>query len=387
MGWTNTLDRKSFDSKSTKPDPITIFGNPTAAGTMFQTGLNRMLMNPTRHHVIPHNLLIDCWNEAVVRSDMKLLQAFAVWAGKSASDLPTSFSLTTPEPQIVLRCVAWNPFNIIIGPLGEHRMGDPGPGFDHFEFRSFVPQGAPPASPTEAAQRQKESLARQEFNRHLGMLRRIYNLLTQYLIKPADNGANLAPQLMDSLVSLLRSDVPAHYPNLGPSFSTGALLSPDLWSAYTLLNAAPEPDFAKASKRAAKFARQTPVVVPWSSTSWLPEVDPIQPKPDLVDESDITVWAPGEATPPYDRLLLGKLALGIQTAIEFQAAVVKAARQTGKLRARVLLFGPRDGIANMARWTASAIKSLNREGCDFKISRTRFEHGTTEVRFYDFLHS
>lgn len=401
MGWKNVLTRKDFDKRSTKPDPITIFGVPTAAGTLFQSGLPGDQMNPTRHHIIPHNLLIECWEHGVDRGEIEVHRAFAVWAGKSAADLPNDFVTTVPEPQTVLKRVAWNPFNIIIGPLGEHRVEDPGDLFDRFEFRSFHPSGAtPPTSIAAPLTHRAENLARQELNRHFGMLRRIYNILVRY---KADQ---VSPVDVQSLVTLLKSDTPSKYPNLHARFVRGALLSPDLWSRYTVTDIAPdyeverrkfdgtlvsstqpEDRFEKTSAKATAFGRRVPVVVPWNSTSWLPEVDPVLPKPDVVDETDITVWAPGEANPPYDRLLLGKVERGVLTEAQFRSAFVKAARQTGKFKARVLLFGPREGKADMTKWTASEIKALNRDGYDFKISRTRFDLGTEEVRFYDFLRS
>lgn len=395
MGWKNTLTRKKFDKKSTKPDPMTIFGIPTTAGTMFQRGLAGDSMNVTRHHIIPHSLLIDCWDHAVDRGEINVHRAFTVWAGKNVSDLPGDLLTTTPEPQAVLRRVAWNPFNIIIGPLGEHRVEDPGDFFDHFEFRSFLPSGAArPASIADPLTNRAENLARQELNRHFSVLRRIYNILVRY---QDDNVSRLD---VESLITLLKSDVRSHYPNLNAPRRVGlALLSPDLWSAYTVTDVAPdyeversdgtvtrpEDRFAKTSFKAAEFGRRRPVVVPWNSASWLPDVEPVKPKADVVDDSDITVWAPGEANPPYDRLLLGKVEMGALPEADFRRAFVKAARQTGKFKARVFLFGPREGMVNMTKWAASEVKALNREGYDFKIRRSRFDHGTEEVRFYDFL--
>jgi hypothetical protein len=402
MGWKNALTRKVFDKRSTKPDPITIFGVATTAGTMFQSGLAGDLMNPTRHHIIPHNLLIDCWDHAVDRAEIEVHRAFAVWAGKSVRDLPGNYASVVPEPQTVLKRVAWNPFNIVIGPLGEHRVEDPGDQFDRFEFRSFLPSGATrPASIASAVTNKAENLARQELNRHFGMLRRIYNILVRY---KDDEVSRLD---VESLVTLLKSDVPSHYPNLNAHYVRGALLSPDLWSAYTVMDVAPdyeverrrhdgtllapstkpEDRFEKTSVKAAEFGRRMPVVVPWNSTSWLPEVEPVKPKPDVIDETDTSVWAPGEANPPYDRLLLGKVEMGSLSEAEFRLAFARAARQTGKFKARVLLFGPREGKVDMTKWTASEIKALNRDGYDFKISRTRFDLGKEEVRFYDFLRS
>ncbi|GFM89471.1 hypothetical protein PSCICO_48700 [Pseudomonas cichorii] len=123
--WKNSLDRKDFDKRSTKPDPITIFGNPTPA-TGFQAGLDAEQMKLTRHHVIPHSLLINAWEIAVDCDDMELIKALTVWAGKDpARDLPATFAKGNPSPQAVLRKVAWNPFNIVSGPLSEHRVEDP----------------------------------------------------------------------------------------------------------------------------------------------------------------------------------------------------------------------------------------------------------------------
>jgi hypothetical protein len=365
------------------PEPITIFGGAPAVPNPFQSGLNLEQMSLTRHHIIPHSMLIDAWEHAVDRSDMELIKAFTVWAGKDPTrDLPANFLTIVPEPQTVLRKVAWNPFNIVIGPLSEHRVEDPGAMFDLFEFRSFIPAGAAnPRNQAEVIKLRTENLARQDFNRHLRVLRRIYNILVRYL---TDQVAN---QDVDSLRELLKSDVPAKYAYLDSKFRQKALLSPDLWANYSMdPTVAPEEQFTFASNRATGFQNKTVKIVPWNAVSWLPEVEPKLPKSDALDTSDDSVWQPGEANPPYDRLLLSRLEykLPMGEAL-FRVNVVSAARRAGKFKARVILFGPPGSRSDVARWTASEMKKLNREGYELKISRVMFEAGNIEVRFYDFL--
>ena len=398
MGWKNTLARKPFDKASAKPEPITIFGLRTVAAG-FQSGLKPELMNLTRHHVIPHSLLIAAWDRAVDLGDMDLIKGFAVWAGMDPlRDLPATFDVATPNPQIVLRKVAWNPFNIVIGPLSEHRVEDPGSGFDQFEFRSLVPTGFTRQTGRALEPKQlAESVARQEFNRHLGVLRRIYNILVRYtasktvpdgVAKTKEVAIPVAPQDITSLITLLRSDLPERYTALGAQYRTGALLSPDLWADYsTNQSVAPESEYLFASGRAKGFANKRPTIVPWSAATWLPEVDPGLPVADILDTKDYTVWAADETspTPPDARLLLSSVVLGAMDEAQFRIAVVQAVRKAARFKARALLFGPPGAPSDMARWTASELKRLNREGYDIKIGRTTLNSGIQEVRIYDFL--
>lgn len=375
--WKNSLDRKDFDKRSTKPDPITIFGNPTPA-TGFQAGLDAEQMKLTRHHVIPHSLLINAWEIAVDCDDMELIKALTVWAGKDpARDLPATFAKGNPSPQAVLRKVAWNPFNIVSGPLSEHRVEDPGNEFDSLEFRTLVPHGAAaPTTPAEKLKLQTENVARQEFNRHIGVLRRIYNLLQRYI------SDQVAAQDVTSLISLLRSDVPERYPALGPKYRTGALLSPDLWGDYSTIQAtAPASQYDFASKRAVAFSKGKPKIVPWSAATWLPEVNLVLPKAAALDMTDNTVWTDEKTVPGTPSS--STLPLGGMDEATFRIAVVRAIRKAGKFEAQVALSGPSGTLSNMAQWTAFEVKQLNREGYKIKISRTMLDSPAQEVRVYN----
>jgi len=377
MGWKMEKDRKKFDKDCTKPDPVTIFG-VAVSGNPYQRAGGDL----TRHHIIPHSLLIEVWNSAVDYLDFETIKALATWAGLDpGTALPATLdpgnANPNPSPQSVLRKVAWNPFNIVVGPLSEHRVEDPGDSFDGIQFTRLQPS-------TSAGKHKdwRENLARQEFNQHVMVLRRIYNYLTRYVAgKPIE-------QDHTSLCQLLRGDAKSRYPQLAKVVG-GALLSPDLWADYsTTLEQAPDfkvTDTSKTPFTAVQTAHQRitrALLIPWSTVSYLPEVAPQPVKPDAIDPN---VWAPGEANPPFDRLLLGKVEYKGEVEQIFRETVFRTARSLGKLKARVIFFGPRGEMTELANWTASEMTRLNRDGYSFRLSKTFFDHGEKQVRFYDFL--
>jgi hypothetical protein len=433
VGWKNIKTREKFDSSVNKPDGVTIYGVKNAVHT-WQTGSTEF----TRHHIIPHELLISAWDyavdEAATRSEpypakLDLLHAFAVWGHKTARDLPPDLATTTPEPQTVLKKVAWNPFNIVIGPKGEHRVEDPESNFDAFSFSSFGPKpGSIATKMASGSAEMKLNLALQDFNRHFGTLRRIYLLLRMMVAGQASR------QHLDSLAKLLRSDIPSKYPSLfalNRELTTGALLSPDLWTKFTTsnLNDAPEDRFVKPTTPAPiipplpgakpkvegvkinnpstsgiyaqnllnKFSTSRPILVPWVASSWLPEVEPVMPKmaDPVLDTSDNAVWAPGEANIPYERLLMKTMLAKDLKEFEFRAALTRTLNElkvlpafTAHKKARVLIFGPADATrTTLARWTGAELKKVVRKDFELKISRTMFEHGALQLRFYDYLRS
>jgi hypothetical protein len=435
VGWKNDKTRKAFDNSVTKPDGVTIYGVKNAVHE-WQAGNTEF----TRHHIIPHELLISAWEYAVDQAETRtepypaklaLLHAFATWGHKTAADLPVSLTAVTPEPQTVLKKVAWNPFNIIIGPKGEHRVEDPESNFDAFSFSRFGPKPVSIATKMlSGSAEMKLNLALQDFNRHFGTLRRIYLLLRMMVEGQASR------QHLDSLALLLKADIPSNYPNLfamNRELTTGALLSPDLWTKFTTsnLNDAPEDRFVKPARtRPApitpplpgakpkveglkidnpstsgiyaqnllnKFAGGTPILVPWVASSWLPEVDPVMPKmaEPVLDTSDNAVWAPGEANVPYERLLMKTMLAKDLKEFEFRGALTRALNElktlpafTAHKQARVLIFGPADATrTTLARWTGSELKKVVRKDFELKISRTMFEHGALQLRFYDYLRS
>ncbi|GAB2923623.1 hypothetical protein GCM10027093_73680 [Paraburkholderia jirisanensis] len=380
MGWLNTLSRSDFDKKAKKPDKMDGLEVPPST-TLFQSGLPRNDMNLTRHHVIPHMLLIEVWEHAVAKQHRTVIDALTVWAGKSPStDLPASFTATTPDPQAVLRRVAWNPFNIVYGPLGEHRVDDPGSDFDHFEFRVLTP--ANPTGSATAQQLKDEALARADFNRHFGTLRRIYNLIVRYVKD------DVSSQDIESLCTLLRSDLPARYPSLNAVFnksksSNKALLSPDLWANYsTDPNVSPEDTFATASAKATKFAGATAVVVPWNATSWLPEPDPVLPLDAPLRMDDALVWqSPGDLPPNAHHRT--DLELSGLAGAALRVRIVATARESGKRTGLAQLSGPQGELEGLARTIASELGKLNRDGYDFKILAKFGAHPSAQLSFYD----
>jgi len=112
----------------------------------------------------------------------------------------------------------------------------------------------------------------------------------------------------------------------------------------------------------------------------------------FVRDRDPAVWVPGEANPPYDRLLQGTVEYRDQSEQEFrrqlQEVAVKAASKISQNDLRVFIFGPRnDPKTNVIKWTQMAIRTLNASGYKFQISRGFFDAGKIQVRFYDHLRS
>ena len=112
--------------------------------------------------------------------------------------------------------------------------------------------------------------------------------------------------------------------------------------------------------------------------------------PGTTTDGDMSVWIPGEANPPYDRYLHGTLVYRGQNEQQFkrdlELIATAAARRSARKNLRVLIFGPKQDLEKISKWTESTIVNLNRSGYEFRISRVLFEHGTQQVRFYDVLH-
>ena len=109
--------------------------------------------------------------------------------------------------------------------------------------------------------------------------------------------------------------------------------------------------------------------------------------PGKMHDGDDPVWIPGEANPPYDRLLQGTLVYRGQNEQQFkrdlELIATGAARRSAHKNLRVFIFGPKGDLEQILKWTESAIVNLNRSGYEFRISRGSFEHGMKQVRFYD----
>ena len=225
----------------------------------------------TRHHLIDIKTLQDFWNKACDFGDMAVIEALALWAGTPprviADMVPAA---TKPRPNTVIQRICWNPFNIVVGPDTTIRPNNPGE--REFDYIAFVGD---------------LTVARIEFNIHVKRLRSIEQYIKLYLaISPAPAAPVNAPPLapffgngaprpigahiaarelatnqatINSLISLLKSDGPSHYPALfamlriqedpnkaemnqvtdlkrpaknsgfSPDYIPGALLDPALW--------------------------------------------------------------------------------------------------------------------------------------------------------------
>lgn len=435
MGWKMTEDREAFDKKVSlaglMPEPVALCGAVLPKGTNpFQApGVPTTHASLTRHHIIPHHLLIAVWNEAVDRGHFTLLTSLAVWAGRNpTTELPVSLDITdpnpTPDPQQVLMRVAWNPWNIVIGPKMEHRIGDPSDAFDRLQFREL---GAfdKTAGPIESNAAWQENLARQEFNSHIDRLYRIYKYMVRYI----DPKLPLADVEVESLRTLLRSDRPSQYGRLNDGKKSlirfgGSILSPALWMQFSFksiethglpvkpdefkafnadlkkindnkrlpedvrdrqLNALPAKHIGSVSKET-KILKNTTTwgVVAWSALSYLPEPELPEPKAQSMD-----LWEPGQATLPNQRYLLSRATYSDAVAKDFRGEVTRAARRTGRFKAAVKIVGPRGTAGAMhprhddvVKATLEALTALRSDGYDFKIARTFLEAPALEVRFY-----
>jgi hypothetical protein len=251
----------------------------------------------TRHHIIDIQSLQAFWNATIDRDDDDTMEALACWANATPL-LPAKprHMQTTQPPNGLLKSIAWNPLNLIVGPPTEYRLGDPANDFDDIHFRSFPSRSASPDALS-------ESIVRQEFNMHVRRLRRIFLLIEEYLNGP------LPDPTLESLRSLLRSDVIANYPKMsnkmGAAIQSGcALLHPALWRDYT---SEAKHGFAKGSDQK-KFNNATHAgMIPYASDSFFPEIQitPKNQQHQLLEE--IKVPPTGEALvriPSSERKLL-----------------------------------------------------------------------------------
>ncbi|HEY8509981.1 MAG TPA: hypothetical protein VIL32_16590 [Steroidobacteraceae bacterium] len=439
MGWMMNEDREVFDKKvaasGLMPEPVAICGAVLPKGTNpFQApNVAKDHASLTRHHVIPHHLLIAVWNKAVERGDFDLIKALAIWAGRDpTAELPATLDAMdpnpNPDPQQVLMRVAWNPWNIVIGPKMEHRIGDPTDAFDRLQFRD-LPAFDRTAGPIETNEAWKENLARQEFNLHVDRLYRIY----KYMVRYVDPRLPLADVEVMSLITLLRSDHPSKYGRLNDGRKSlirfgGAILSPALWTQFSFrtiethglpvepkelrdyraefnridqnkrmpqnvkekqLKALPAKHFGSLSKSTKILENTTNKwgVVAWSAVSYLPEPDLPEPKIQIMD-----LWEPGQATLPNPRYLLSRATWSDALAKDFRAEVIRAARRTGRFKGHVKIVGPRGPAGAMhprhddvVKATLEALTTLRADGYDFRIGRTFLEAPALEVRFYSEL--
>ncbi|HXU81401.1 MAG TPA: hypothetical protein VN914_08385 [Polyangia bacterium] len=211
----------------------------------------------TRHHLIDIQTLQALWNAIVDRNDEDTMEALAVWAGARIPNRPFNMGSTNP-PNGLLNKIAWNPFNLVVGPLTNYRVGDPGDSFDDLHFRSF------PKFTDKDRSNQAESIARQEFNAHIYRLKQIDQLGARYI-----NG-DVPEQVASSLRMLLRSDTPTHYPNLRNGLGTaGALLHPALWEDYSLTS---NRWFAKTGDDKKYDNAIAAKMVPYVARSFFPEI-------------------------------------------------------------------------------------------------------------------
>ncbi len=208
----------------------------TIFGTNLQDGAAKKNFDGqfTRHHLIDIQVLQKIWNAFVADNDEDSMEALITWCGGKMPTRPFNMG-STAAPAGLLNRVAWNPFNIVIGPLANHRVNDPGSTFDSITFTKF------PKFAAKGDDNYKENLARQEFNTHIYRLRQIYVLMKEYLAHD-----DFSEQSLNSLRTLLRSDTINSYPNLKQMGTTRrrgdptvyfvdrALLHPALWQDYSL---------------------------------------------------------------------------------------------------------------------------------------------------------
>src|SRR5258708_6147070 len=90
----------------------------------------------TRHHIIYIQILQKIWNAFIDANDEESMEALITWAGANMPGKPFNMNSTDP-PQGVLNRIAWNPFNIVMGPLANFRVNDPGSKFDPITFTAL----------------------------------------------------------------------------------------------------------------------------------------------------------------------------------------------------------------------------------------------------------
>ena len=135
--------------------------------------------------------------------------------------------------------MCWNPFNIIIGPNTNHRIGDPGDSFDRITFRAFPSFGLTP----EDNVKKLENLARQKTNTYIDRLSRIHGRMKEYVEFQASSTGDYTDMesargnlIATSVRSLLRSAIPGAY-ELGfdgRGDAKLAILHPALWIDYLM---------------------------------------------------------------------------------------------------------------------------------------------------------
>jgi hypothetical protein len=247
----------------------------------------------SRHHIIDIQLLQAVWNTAVKRNDADTMVALATWAG-AASMVPSTRPLimdgspgTAPQPQGLLKKIAWNPFNLTVGPLTNYRPDDPGDHFDDVRFQDL------PKFALNEASKKAEALARLEWNEHIQLLKKIDHFMKLYILTPF-------PQDVTSLQTNLKSCVPSKYKHINNgSVAKECLLHPALWHSFTLDSDGSflELDNAKKTKNALAKG-----MIPYVAKAWLPEPD-VKP----VDQfTSIEDRSPGGLKDPADTIAGGE---------------------------------------------------------------------------------
>lgn len=327
----------------------------------------------SRHHLIDIQQLQNLWNAVVDRNDEDTMAAMAHWAG-ATSLLPAKpyNMLTTSAPGGLLRKIAWNPFNLIIGPSTNYRLGDPANDFDHIEFRSF------PKFSTVKSPEHIENLARQEFNTHVRRLRDLYLLMQRYLdeIPP--------PQIVDNLRQVLRSDTPASYPVLMVGTLTGcSLLHPALWRDYTTLSGR---GFIN-QEDPKKFSNAIiDGVAPYVSASYFPD---FQIKPSLQHKTLLEELKDPPTGDPLARIVTAERGLlersTCRVLLESKLQPIQRFATGGGLR--VYVCGPSENglfsdiVSNIAGAVASIVQAQPSYKLTF-VPMARSVYSTLEVRIY-----
>lgn len=177
----------------------------------------------TRHHIIDIKTIQDVWNQACDLEGDQVIDALCEWAGSPPRQLQHFIGNKGVAPMKLIQAICWNPFNIVVGVGSNAREKNPG---DHeFDYIAFVDQ-------------KNLTIAKQEFNTHIKLLRNIELYMKQYcnLETPFPLGGHLrafaSPTIrnldkhmqardsavnaitINSLVNLLKSDKPSCYPTL-----------------------------------------------------------------------------------------------------------------------------------------------------------------------------
>ncbi len=324
----------------------------------------------TRHHLIDIQVLQKMWNAVVDREDEETMIALATWARARVPARPFNMKTTNPPPGLINK-ITWNPFNLVVGPLTNYRIGDPGDSFDNLEFRDL------PKFTDKDRSNQAENLARQEFNSHMYRLKQIYQLMKRYINDEAPE------QIVENLRSLLRSDVPGRYLHLDRAVGTaGSLLHPALWQDYSLV---PDRWFIKEGDDKKFDNAQKNSMVPYVAKSYFVEF-PVKPR-----DQNTSVREDIKSPPTSDPAVLipiseRRLFSASTCAPLLEEKLAPHARFLNGSGMRVFICAPKeDGLfRDLVSNVSAAVKKIvaDKKWKLTYVPMARPEYSKTEVRIY-----